>query len=165
MSSDFKKKIPKPSSFEDDVEFCVDGHVGSLPLACRDMDFNWNDYKNISIRCKTKGGGNTEIHKIFDNRCKSLVYVYEFRDVFVICKVRDIKRKLERGEFHVRPNGDGTAGAYMTLNKISHFIVAKDEATEALLEEQVEREKQEVEEIKSLNIKEVNNNGNVQSMQ
>lgn len=137
---------------EEDNMFGIDKWFGSLPVAHRRYRANLDDYnRQISIRYWRSSGVPTEYHKILNGELQSLIYIYEFVDAFVICKMRDIKKKLERKEFHIAYNTDGTtAGAYLTLDKISHFIIAKDPDLEDSWEKEEIQNAQEVKDIERI---------------
>ena len=105
-----------------DMKENVDYLLGKLGIAYRRRRFRINTYREISIRNSRKSGAKTERQKILDGECKSLLFIWEFSDAYVVCTLSDIFRALRDNVGYVQDNDDGTTSAYyIPLNKLPHI--------------------------------------------
>ncbi len=117
----------KPAS-EEDMKQGIDAWLGGIPFAWRRRRISLKQYNEISIRFSRVSGSATEYDKILNNNYKALVYIFEFTDALVICKVEDIKDCLVKKHFITRQNPDGKIEAcYIKLTALPHLLIRKKE--------------------------------------
>ncbi len=113
------------SSDVDDRTTGIDGWIETMPVAGRRMYRSINEYGEISLR--EIYGVKAEVDKLRNGEFQAILYIYEFDDVYYICKVSDLRKALLDGLFRMAPNTDGiTAGHYLKIGLIPHLIIPKE---------------------------------------
>lgn len=114
----------KNSSDNEDLKEGIDGWIENMAVAGRRMWRSINEYYEISVR--EVYGIYSEIDKIKDGSFKAVLYIFEFDDAYVICKVEDMRKGLLDGLFRSAPNEDGTtAGHYLEIGLLPSLIIPK----------------------------------------
>jgi len=111
---------------EDDMKKNIDLSIRELKVAYRTRDLKISKYKEISIRNERKSGAKTEKEKILNGECKALLYIFDFKDCFILCKLSDIFDCLLKDIGHMVPNHDQkTSGYYINIGDIPHMLIEK----------------------------------------
>lgn len=102
----------------------IDGWIGNMPAATRKFRCNLNTFRQISIR--KRKWHKSEFDKILNGEYKPVLYLYEYIDAYVICKVEDIANCLKTKLFTERPNKDNsTIGCYIDLGLLPSLVILK----------------------------------------
>lgn len=112
---------------DDDVKHNKDYSIGGFGIAWRKRRVSLKKWQQVSIRYQRTSGNPTEFQKILAGQCKSQLYIFEFLDCYVVCKLSDIALCLRQKEKHeIIPNPDGkTKGCYIKVKDIPHFLIEK----------------------------------------
>lgn len=112
---------------DDDMKGNTDLFINNLRVAYRKRRFPLSKYGEISIRANRASGAETEMSKILNGTAKASLYIFEFTDCWVFCKVEDILACLKNPQKHyIKPNNDAiTSACYIKVNDISHLTIWK----------------------------------------
>lgn len=111
---------------EEDMKENTDLFWRGLRVAWRTRKISLDKYKQISIRNCRYSGTVTEKEKILSGQSKAHIYVFEFKDYYVICLVNDIRNELLKGKGVVKKNPDReTEAIYIPVKNIPCLITAK----------------------------------------
>lgn len=114
------------ADMKENKDYILEGGFG---IAYRRRRFNVDKFNEISIRNSRVSGAKTEKQKILDGKCKSRLFIYEFKDAWVVCTLEDISDSLKNDSGYVQPNSNGTTSAYyISLSKIRHTLLKKEPA-------------------------------------
>lgn len=117
----------KPAS-EEDMKHGIDAWLGGIPFAWRRRRISIKQYGEISIRYSRATGSQTEYDKLLDGSFQPQIYIFQFTDAIVICKVEDIKDCLVKKHFITRQNPDGkTKACYIKFTALPHLLIRKKE--------------------------------------
>ncbi len=110
-----------------DVKSNIDYFIGGFGVAWRKRRIKLSRYKQISIRYARVSGNPTEITKILKDESKSQLYVFEFLDYYVVCKMVDIRKCLEQKKYQIVDNHDneGIMACYINIADIKHLLIVK----------------------------------------
>ena len=100
----------------------------SLPIAFRWRGIPITKYQQISIRSKVFDGYNKcEIDKLRQGETLAKLYIFEFTDCWIICKMLDIIDWLKQNSPEIVPNYDHslTSGGYISIDCIPHLLIQK----------------------------------------
>jgi len=112
-----------------DMKHNIDYIIGDLMVAWRRRRLKLSHYNEVSIRYKRASGTETEMSKILNGKCEAKLYVFEFLDCWVICKVSDIATCLRGKHFKIKLNRDRiTSAAYININDLPHLLLQKEES-------------------------------------
>lgn len=101
--------------------------AGGLGIAYRRRRFPLGKYGEISIRNSRISGAKTEKQKILDGECKSQLFIWEFTDGWIVCKLSDVLEALLLDAGHMRYNNDGeTSAYYIAFSKIKHLRIENE---------------------------------------
>jgi len=109
---------------DEDKNKGIDGFIGSIKVATRRFRVPLSLYSAISIRKRfyTK----SEFEKILAGTFEAVLYIFEYTDFFVICRVEDIATCLRQKLFTEKPNRDGlTSGCYIQLGLLPYLSIPK----------------------------------------
>ena len=113
--------LVRPAS-EEDMKQGIDAWVGGIPFAWRRRRIPLEQYRQISIRAGRISGMPTEYDKLLNGSFKAELYVFQFTDATIICRVADIVNYLKTGAFVKRNNHDFTTTAiYINVDSIPHL--------------------------------------------
>lgn len=117
----------RSGSVEEDSQEGTDGWVGNLRVATRERHISVSKYRQISIRYLLPSHRDTEVDKILDGRFKALLYIFEFDDAYIVCRISEIKRYLECNYscLVVRRNPDNSEACYIPIDDIQHLFISK----------------------------------------
>ena len=88
---------------DDDVKGNIDIIISNLRVAWRKRRVNLSKWYQVSIRDSRKSGTRTEKDKILAGECKSLLYIFEFLDCWVLCRLSDILERLKEKQYEIVP--------------------------------------------------------------
>lgn len=112
------------STDPEDEKEGIDGWMGNMPVATRKFRFKLDTFRQISIRKRRLY--KSEYDKILSGEYKPVLYLYEYVDAYVICRVEDIANLLKTKLFVERPNKDGaTSGCYIDLGLLPNLVIMK----------------------------------------
>ena len=114
----FAKSTP-----EQDRNQGYDAWLGGIPIAWRRRRIPLGRYGEISIRNTIASGGKTEIDKLLDGSFKAQIYVFQFPDAIVVCRVEDIIGCLKAKKYKQQANKDFTSAVYIKLKDINHLLI------------------------------------------
>lgn len=114
---------------DDDIKGNTDLFINDLRVACRKRRFTSVYYGELSIRASVASGAETEMSKIINGKAKAQLYIFEFKDCWIICTVKGILNCLLSLEKHyIKPNNDGvTSACYIKIADVPHFKINKSE--------------------------------------
>lgn len=116
---------------DQDVKQDKDYVIGNFGIAWRKRRLKMAKYGQLSIRYSRISGNPTEFAKIISGQCRAQLYIFEFLDCYVVCKVSGIKSCLERKEtYQIVDNHDteGTMACYINVKDIPHLLIQKEKA-------------------------------------
>ena len=109
---------------DEDMKQGIDGFIGSMKVATRRFRVPLSLYNAISIRKRLYS--KSEFDKILAGTFKSVLYIFEYTDFFIICRVEDIATCLRQNLFTEKPNQDGlTSGCYIQLGLLLYLAIPK----------------------------------------
>lgn len=109
---------------QEDLKQGIDAWVGGIPFAWRRRRIPLSQYRQLSIRAARVSGALTEYDKLLNGSFKPKIYVFQFTDSIVICRVEDIINCLKNGTYEKRNNHDqSTSAIYIRLDSIPHLEV------------------------------------------
>lgn len=109
---------------DEDMKENTDLRWRGLRVAWRRRAISVDKYKQVSIRYRRRSGTSTERDKILDGTSKAHLYVFEFTDAWVMCRLSDIRDVLMRGSTEVVANRDGTTEAiYINIADLPCLII------------------------------------------
>lgn len=115
---------------DDDMKYGTDYLLGDLRIAYRQRYIPLSKYRQISIRSKVMDGYvKCEIDKILSGVFKAGLYIFEFKDAWVICRISDIADFLKNHQpDDIIPNFDNnlTSGSYINIDHLPHLIITKE---------------------------------------
>lgn len=115
------------STPDDDAKNNIDVFIGNLKVALRRRRIKLSKYGEISIRNSRNSGAKTELEKILAGESKSELYIFSFRDAYIVCTLKDIYNCLLNKKYHTVPNPDKeTTAAYISLSDINHLSILKN---------------------------------------
>ncbi len=115
----------KNSTDSEDKKEGIDGWIGDIPVATRKFRTSINEYQCISIRKRLFF--RSEYDKIIAGEFKPAMYIYEYNDAYLLCKVSDILNCLEHDLYKEKPNKDGhSAGLYIQIGLLPHLVIKKE---------------------------------------
>lgn len=129
--SEFGQVKLTESTNDEDQHEGIDIWLSRIPFAWRKRRIHSSEHGQISIRYARRSGAKTEFRKLLDGDIKALVYIFEFTDCAIICRVCDIIECLCKGRYEIQYNKDSiTAACYINLADLLHLKVdlPKDEA-------------------------------------
>jgi len=115
---------------DQDVKQDKDYVIGDFGIAWRKRRRKLTKWGQISIRHSRRSGNPTEFAKILSGQCQSQLYIFEFPDAYVVCKLSDIKACLEtKDKYEIVDNHDaeGTKACYINVKDISHLLIQREE--------------------------------------
>jgi len=116
--------LTKPAT-QEDMKQGIDAWVGGIAFAWRKRRIPLQQYRQISIRAARASGVRTEYDKLLDGSCKAKVYIFQFIDSVVICRVEDIVGCLKHGNYQKRNNPDyETSVIYLDIDDIPHLEIS-----------------------------------------
>ena len=117
---------------DQDVKQDKDYIIGNFGIAWRKRRLKLTKYGQVSIRYSRISGNPTEFTKILNGQCKAQLYIFEFLDYYVACKVSDIKSCLEKAEYQIKDNHDkeGTKACYINVKNLPHSLIQKEKYRE-----------------------------------
>ena len=113
---------------DQDVKQDKDYVIGNFGIAWRKRRLKLAKWGQISIRYSRISGNPTEFTKIIRGQCKALLYIFEFLDCYVVCKISDIKSCLEQEKKHQivdNHDAEGTMACYINVKDIPHLLLQK----------------------------------------
>lgn len=114
-----------PSDAEDMLEG-KDRLLGNLWLSYRRRRIPTGDFGQVSIRYLRRSGIKTEVQKIIDGDIKALLYIFEFPDAFIVCRMADVRAALVKGRYQVVDNNDDeTSAAYIKIGDLPHLFIGR----------------------------------------
>lgn len=126
----FGQRVMLTSTPDDDMKYNIDYVIGELTVAYRRRRISVKKYEQISIRNRRFSGAKTEAQKILAGECRALLYVFEFLDAWVICKVSDLAELLKgRGGEIVQNQDNTTEAVYLNIKDLPHLFIAKADAS------------------------------------
>lgn len=114
---------------DQDVKEGKDYVIGNFGIAWRKRRVRLSKWGQVSIRHSRISGNPTEFTKIITGQCRSQLYIFEFLDCYVVCKMASIKSCLEqRNKCQLVPNYDagGTMACYINVGDIPHLLIRKN---------------------------------------
>ena len=128
----FGQRVMITSTPDADMKENRDYVIGSLGIAYRRRRFKVSRYGEISIRNSRASGAKTERAKILDGECRSELFIWEFEDAYVLCKLEDVLSALRSDVGYAKDNNDGTTSAYyIPITKVHHLLIPRAAAVEA----------------------------------
>ena len=115
---EMKLQNSTPTEDYDGIDYWID----DIPFQRRDREISLTKYGDVSVRYYSHGG-ETEFAKILADKFLAIYWVFRFTDAEVIVSTKDIKNELQKGNYILRPNNDGTQGAYIKLASLPQKIV------------------------------------------
>jgi hypothetical protein len=107
---------------QEDMKQGIDAWVGGIPFAWRRRRIPLNQYRQLSIRAARTSGALTEYDKLLNGSFKAELYVFQFTDTTVICRVEDIIKILKTGTYEKRNNHDYlTSAIYLNVDAVPHL--------------------------------------------
>lgn len=111
---------------DEDMKENTDYVIGSLRIAYRKRRISVKRYGQISIRESRLSGTQTEREKILKGTSRAHLYVFEYPDAYIICRLADIKKLLQQGKTEVVNNHDGlTRAEYINISDLPHLIIER----------------------------------------
>jgi len=112
------------SSENEDRRRGIDGFIGTMKVATRKYRAPLSTYGTISIRKRQYS--KSEYDKIMAKEFEPILYIFDFVDCYIICRVEDIANCLKRNLFTEKPNPDGlTSGCYIQVGLLPHLLIPK----------------------------------------
>ena len=134
VSSDFKRdfdfgqRVMLVTTPDQDMKENKDYILGSLGIAYRVRRLRSTTYGQLSIRHSRTNGAETELSKLLSGKTKAQLYIFEFIDQFVVCRVEDIVAFLRENKPEIVTNHDGiTRACYIGIDEIPALIIKKQE--------------------------------------
>lgn len=115
-----------PSDDRVGKDYILPGKFHPLGISYRWRGISLSKYHQISIRAKVENGLiKCEIDKLCNGRTKALLYIFEFKDAWVVCRVADIAEYLKSHKLEIIPNKDTnkTSGCYIDIEKLPHLLI------------------------------------------
>lgn len=112
---------------DQDVKQDKDYIIGNFGIAWRKRRLNLSKYNQVSIRYSRVSGKPTEFSKIINGEAKAQLYIFEFLDYYIVCRMTDVADCLRQGKYKKVDNHDteGTAACYINTSDIAHLIIPK----------------------------------------
>ncbi len=113
------------STDDEDRKQGIDGWIGEIPVATRKFRVSIKVYGDISIRRRINN--KSEYEKIVNGEYKPVLYIFEYTDAYLICRIVDIAQCLLDLDYIEIPNKDNaTSGLYIDIERLPHLIIDKE---------------------------------------
>lgn len=112
---------------DEDGKQNTDAIIRGFRIAWRTRRYKSTTYREISIRANRKSGMETELAKILNGKSKAKLYIFEFKDCWVICTLQDIRACLkDETKHYTKENSDReTTAAYISFDNLPHLLIPR----------------------------------------
>ena len=94
-----------------------------LKIALRSRRISIKEYGEVSIRYQRENGAKTEYAKLLAGECQSDLFVFPFKDAWVLCLKSEILRCLKANIGQPKDNHDGTWAWYIPISQLNCFVI------------------------------------------
>ncbi len=105
----------------------ADVFLNGLAVAHRHRpEVSYRDYKGKVITIRRRDFSDSDYEKICKGVCLAKVWLFEFKDAYVLCLTPDLQRLLVSGRIEYRHNTNEPNGFYtIGLSDIPHLLIEK----------------------------------------
>ncbi len=112
------------STIDEDTKKGIDGHIGEMKIATRKYRIPLAKYNAISIRKRRYS--KSEFDKMLNGEYEPVLYIFEYIDFYVICRVQDIVTCLKNNLYIEKLNKDNvTSGCYIEICLLPTLVIPK----------------------------------------